>query len=284
MRFSKYHGCGNDFIIVDETKGQRTPDDERSRLAKLLCDRHFGVGADGLIFIETADGTDGAMRLFEPAGNEADMCGNGLRCVASYISDNIASGKELLTIMTRDGIKKVTRKGEGFEVDMGEVRFARKHLSQYVSDSGDPDDSMLEFPLECCGSVRSGSILNTGEPHIVLFEDDISIVDVVSAGVEVNSDRDRFPKNVNLNFVQIDGPGAISIRTYERGVFDETLACGTGATASAAAAILKGMVRERSVDVTTRGGALTIRLGEDHRAHMTGPAVRVFSGALDLSR
>ena len=284
MRFSKYHGCGNDFIIVDETVGERTPDDERSRLAKLLCDRHFGIGADGLIFIEPADGTDGAMRLFEPAGNEADMCGNGLRCVASYISDNIAPDKESLAIMTRDGVKKATRKSAGFEVDMGEVRFARKHLSQYVSDSGDPDDSMLEFSLKCCGSVKRGSILNTGEPHIVLFEDDISTVDVVSAGVEVNSDRDRFPKNINLNFVQVDSSGAISIRTYERGVFDETLACGTGATASAAAAILKGKVTERSVAVTTRGGLLTIRLENDHRAHMAGPAVRVFSGTLDTSR
>ena len=284
MRFSKYHGCGNDFIIVDETKGQRTPDDERGRLAKLLCDRHFGVGADGLIFIEPADGTDGAMRHFEPAGNEADMCGNGLRCVALHLSDNIAADKESLTIMTRDGVKNVARKGEGFEVDMGEVRFARKHLSQYVSDSGDPEDSMLEFPLKCCGTVRKGSILNTGEPHIVLFEDDISAVDVVSAGAEVNSDRDRFPKTVNLNFVQIDGPGAISIRTYERWVFDETLACGTGATAAAAVAILKGMVTERSVAVTTRGGTLTIRLGDDHRAYLAGPAVRVFSGTLDLKR
>ena len=185
--------------------------------------------------------------------------------------------------MTQDGVKKVTRKAAGFEVDMREVRFARKHLSQYVSDPGDPDDSMLEFSIDCCGSTRQGSLLNTGEPHVILFEDDISAVDVVSAGVEVNSDRDRFPKNINLNFVQIDGPGAISIRTYERGVFDETLACGTGATASAAAAILKGRVIERTVAVTTRGGLLTIRLEDDHRAHMAGPAVRVFSGTLDPS-
>ena len=283
MRFSKYQGCGNDFIIVDETRGERTPDTERSRLAKILCDRHFGVGADGLIFVEPADSADASMRLFEPAGNEAEMCGNGLRCVAAFMSENADPVSESLAILTRDGVKKVRRKGEDFEADMGEVRFLRKHLSGYVSDPGDPNDSMLEFAVRCCGRMMRGSILNTGEPHIVLFDDDISAIDVVSAGVEVNSDGGRFPKNVNLNFVQVDGPAAISVRTYERGVFDETLACGTGATAAAAAAVMNGRVHERSVAVATRGGVMSIRMADDNHAYMTGPAVRVFSGTLDTA-
>lgn len=282
LDFVKYQGCGNDFVIVDEMDGNRTDDGIRSKLAKRVCDRHFGVGADGLIFVEPREGCDGSMRLFESAGNEADMCGNGLRCVASFISYRNGNGKDTMLIMTRDGAKEVTSDGELFTADMGPVRTRRKHLAEYVTDPGDPDDSMLEFTIECCGARWSGSILNTGEPHIVIFGDDISSVDLTRAGTEVNSDRARFPKNVNVNFAQKIGPDTIGIRTYEREIFEETMACGTGATACAAAAVMKEVVGGSSVTVETRGGPLVIRLTADGRALMTGPAVRVFSGSVDV--
>lgn len=280
MDFVKYQGCGNDFIIVDEMEDALTPDAERSELAKILCDRHFSIGADGLIFIELAEGTDGSMRLFEPAGNEADMCGNGLRCVASFVGDKCS--KDTLTILTKDGAKSISKEGDQFTVDMGPVRSQRMHLSDYVTDAGDPDDSMMDFSVHYGGSSHHASILNTGEPHIVVLTDDLLAVDARSVGADLNSDRERFPKGVNINFVKVDGPDSISIRTYERGVYDETMSCGTGATASAAAVVINGALSGPSVRVATRGGVLTIRLTQDGRAFMTGPASRAFSGSVEV--
>ena len=266
-------------MIVDEMGSECTPDSERRELARRLCDRHFGVGADGMIFIESAEGADGSMRLFEPAGNEADMCGNGLRCVAAFIADKLS--KDEVSILTRDGVKSVRKDGDRLTVDMGLVRTLRRHLSDFVTDTGKPDDSMLEFAVHFCGSPHQASFLNTGEPHIIVFTEDLPAVDVVGAGSDLNSDKSRFPVGVNINFVQVSGPDAISIRTYERGVYDETLACGTGATASAAAAHLKSLVSGRKVLVSTRGGVLTISLTEDDHAFMTGPANRVYSGTIE---
>lgn len=280
LEFLKYEGCGNDFIIVDELGADRTRDELRSTLAVRLCKRHVGIGADGLIFIESADATDGSMRLFEPAGNEADMCGNGLRCVACYLSE--MTGKDDLDILTRDGVKRVRRKGDQFIVDMGVVRTHREHISQYMTDAGDARDSMLDTVITARGEDMRASVLNSGEPHIVVTTDDLSAVDVVGVGTELNADRDRFPSGININFVQVDDPGAIRIRTYERGVYDETLACGTGATACAVAYLLKAERSEGVVQVRTTGGMLTIELKADGHALMSGPAKRVFRGVVDI--
>ncbi len=280
IEFIKYQGCGNDFIIVDEMEGVTTPDSERSEIAKILCDRHFSIGADGVIFVEQASGTDGSMRLFEPAGNEADMCGNGLRCIASFIGDKCS--KESLDIMTKDGVKHVERQDDTITVDMGQVRSSRSHLSEYIADAGDPNDSMLDISVEFAGAEHKASILNTGEPHIVVMTDDLLAVDAPAVGTELNSDKARFPKGVNINFVHLDGADTISIRTYERGVYNETMSCGTGATACAAAVVLNGSIDGPNVRVATRGGVLTISLTDDGRAFMTGPASRVFSGSVEV--
>lgn len=278
--FLKYQGCGNDFILKDEMSGRRTPDPDRSAIARLLWDRHFWVGADGVIFVEDAPGADGSMRLFEPAGNEADMCGNGLRCVAAYLMDKLR--KDAVDVLTRDGVKRVSREGDWFRVDMGAVRTTRRDLEGYVAEPGLPTDSMLELEVHTGSGVEEGSIVDTGEPHIVIFTHALDSVDVVRAGECVNSDRRRFPDYVNINYVQVTGPDSISIRTYERGVFDETLACGTGATACAGVSLLLGKVGAGPVTVLTKGGTMKIELGPDGRAFMTGPAVRVFEGRLEV--
>jgi diaminopimelate epimerase len=276
LHFEKYQGCGNDFVLVDEMEEVRTRDEDRSALAKRLCDRHFGIGADGLIFIELADGCDGSMRLFEPAGNEADMCGNGLRCVAAYLSEKL--GKDDLSILSRDGVKRVVKSDGQYRADMGPVRTLRRDLDQYIRDDGQPTDSMLGVPLYGRDDPLRVCILNTGEPHIVVFTEELSSVDVPGLGAELNSDRTRFPLGINLNFAQVNGPDEISVRTYERGVYNETMACGTGATACAAASLLSGRVSGDHVNVSTRGGVLRIDVQEDGRSFMTGPAERVFVG------
>lgn len=274
--FTKYHGCGNDFIIKDELKGRRTPDGDRSKLARVLCDRHFSVGADGVVFIEKARGLDGSMRLFEPAGNEADMCGNGLRCVAAYLMERL--GRSEVSVLTRDGVKHVKRVGSRYRVDMGPVRTEGQYLREYIRDAKKGSADLMNVLIPVDERVLKGSIVNTGEPHIVVRSKDLASEDVCRVGARVNSDRKRFPKGVNINFVETVGPNEVKVRTYERGVYDETLACGTGATASAAVALLQGWVKNRRVEVDAVGGCLTIELAEDGRAYMTGPAEPVFEG------
>ncbi len=276
IRFFKYQGCGNDFILKDELDGSTTPDTERSLLAKKLWDRHFWVGSDGMIFVEKADGADGSMRLFEPAGNEADMCGNGLRCVAAFLMRKL--GKDQVDVLTKDGVKRIVRRDDQFTVDMGPVRTRRMDLTKYVKDGGAPDDSMMRFPVTISGVPTMASILNTGEPHIVAVTDDLDGADMEAIGTEVNADRHRFPEYVNINLMKVQGPHEIAVRTYERGVFRETLACGTGTTACASAALMLDLVSPGPVRVHARGGDLTIELHPDGRASMTGPAVEVYEG------
>ncbi len=281
FRFVKYQGCGNDFIIKDELTGPRTPDRDRSALARKLCNRHFKIGADGVIFLERAKGADGSMRLFEPAGNEADMCGNGVRCIAAYLTAKL--GKSEVDVLTRDGVKHIVRRDDMYTVEMGPIRTSRKDLQEYVSDKGKASDSMLDFEIKVDSSVVRGSLVNSGEPHFVSKTGDLSSLDVKEIGDTVNADHKRFPKGINLNFAQIIGPHSISIRTYERGVYDETLACGTGATASAAVAIMLGWVKPGRVEVKVRGGTLQIKVDRDGRAFMTGPAEAEFEGVLKVT-
>lgn len=278
VRFFKYQGCGNDFIIKDEMEAVRTPDQERSKLAKFLTDRHFKVGADGIIFMESAPGVDGSMRLFEPAGNEADMCGNGIRCVAAYLSEKL--GKSELDILTRDGVKHIVKVKDQFRVDMGTVRAKRADLSEYITDRGSPSDSMMGIEVKAGRRTLKASLVNSGEPHLVVRSDDVDAEDVRGLGETVNKDLKRFPKGVNLDFVQVTGPHNIKVRTYERGVYDETLACGTGSTASAAVALLLSWVRPGPVEVQVRGGRMTIEVGKGGHAFMTGPASCEFEGRL----
>jgi diaminopimelate epimerase len=276
FRFIKYHGCGNDFILRDEIDSEPTSDTTRSKLAKKLTRRNFEVGADGILFIERAKGVDASMRLFEPAGNEADMCGNGIRCIAAYLSDKLH--KPEIDILTRDGIKRIVREGSEYKVDMGTVRWRRKDLRGYITDKGRSTDSMLDITFKAKGRSYRGSVVNTGEPHIVARTKDIDSLDMKGIGDSVNKDAKRFPKGVNLNFVEVIGPHSIRVRTYERGVYDETLACGTGSTAAAAVSLMLGWVKPGTVNVFTRGGRIRIDMDGSGRAAMTGPAVPVFEG------
>ncbi len=278
--FVKYQGCGNDFVIKDELDGPQTPDEDRSLLAKRLTDRHFKVGADGVIFIERAPGVDGSMRLFEPAGNEADMCGNGIRCVAEYLSRRL--GKSELDVLTRDGMKHIVKTKDGFRVDMGKVRTKRADLKGYITDRGGPADSMLDVRAKARKRMLRGALVNSGEPHFVVPSAEVDTEDVTAIGESVNKDKARFPGGVNISFVQTVGPHHIKIRTYERGVYGETLACGTGATASAVVALLLKWVEPGPVRVTVLGGEMTIDIADDGHAHMTGPAQEEFEGRLTI--
>ena len=280
LRFAKYEACGNDFILIDEMSGRRTPDRTRSSLATKFCDRHFQIGADGVIFIEKAHGVDCAMRLFEPAGNEADMCGNGIRCVAAYLSYGIR--KSEVTVMSRDGVKDITVSSKGYRVNMGKVRCTGADLKEYWTGCRKMTDSTLYVSVAAKNRRLQGALVNTGEPHLVFKSEDVDTEDVVGISEAINGDRRRFPGGVNVNFAQPVGPHDIKVRTYERGVYDETLACGTGATATAGVALKKGWVKPGTVKVHPPGGCISIEIGKDGNAYMTGPATKVFEGVVSI--
>ena len=278
FRFVKYQGCGNDFIIRDEMEGPVTPDSDRSKLAHKLCDRHFKVGADGVIFIDKTEGVDGSMRLFEPAGNEADMCGNGLRCVAAYLSKKL--GKDTIDIMTKDGVKRVTHAGGQYRANMGPVRINAKDLKEYIPERLRTKDGLAVIALEATDRPLSGYVVNSGEPHVIVRSEDLGSEKVKMIGDLVNGDRTRFPHGININFVQVVGDHEIKVRTYERGVYNETLACGTGATASAFVTHSLGWVKPGMVTVHALGGDIRIEITKDGNAYMTGPAEAEYEGKL----
>jgi diaminopimelate epimerase len=256
IRFAKLHGNGNDFILIDEYDGEVIPD--KPGFAATYCDRRFGIGADGVLFLTNSDCADIRMRLFQPDRSEAEMCGNGIRCLIRYaIDEGYIAGAS--TVETLAGIMEVDLDSEWIKVNMGTPASAGiEHLEGY--------------------EVYS---TNTGVPHAIIFVDDLEIaIDEIAPAIRY---APVFPKGANVNFVRVENDHEITIRTYERGVEGETLSCGTGAVASAYVAHRIGKTDDWVV-VHTAGGSLRISLAADGEAFMAGTAVRVFDGTIDLAR
>jgi diaminopimelate epimerase len=267
IEFTKLHGNGNDFILIDEYERVIIPDEMKGEFAASFCDRHFGIGADGVLFLSKAAATgDLRMRLFQPDKSEAEMCGNGVRCFAKYAYDHAMIGKKSV-IETLAGLMPVEMDypNEEFmaKVLMPEPKFERKDIP--ATGSGDYDEQIGDYEVFA---------VNTGVPHAVIFVPSVEAVDITSVSPSIRNHA-TFPSGANVNFVEKTGTDEIRIRTYERGVEDETLSCGTGATACAAVAHKIGFTGE-TVHVTTEGGPLTIYLGKE--TFMEGPASTVFTG------
>ncbi len=274
IEFIKMHGIGNDFVVFDCMNGDNTELDFRT-LAPRLCERRFGIGADGLIAILPSKTADGQMRIINADGSEAQMCGNGIRCVARRLHQR--TGKSSLRIATMSGIKTVEvieRKGQTlYTVDMGIP--ARRPEAVPVLWEG---DTMTESPV----STSKGAVLLTaismGNPHGVLFVDDISSVPVKELGRELEC-HSIWPEKANIEFAQVL-PDRILMRTWERGV-GETAACGTGACAVAVAAQATGRVSLPCI-IELTGGILNIDMDDDGHILMTGPASETFRGTIEL--
>ncbi len=271
LPFVKLHGNGNDFVLIDEHEKVRVPDGMKPEFARLYCDRRFGIGADGILFL-SGDATGAlVMRLFQPDGSEAEMCGNGVRCFAKYVQDiGLASG----SFVVRTGAGPVpveTRYNDedGFEATIGMPDPAFDRRSVPAAGEGDYQEEIEGLQVHAA---------NTGVPHAVVIVQDVDAVNVAALAPPIRH-HPSFSNGANVNFVQVKGPDTLRIRTFERGVEGETLSCGTGATASAAVAHRLGLVGE-TVDVETEGGWLRIALG--HETTMTGPAETVFFGVLEL--
>lgn len=273
MDFVKMHGLGNDFICLDHFLLPEQVD--YSETAVSYCHRQFGIGADGLIVILASDKADARMRIFNPDGTEPEMCGNGIRCFARYVYDCGYVKKDKLTVETLAGILQVHLEiynGEvtGVTVNMGEPCLDPRKIPVMAGTDTALDQKLMANSLEFAFSAVS-----MGNPHCVIFVDDLEMLPFESLGPIIEK-HTLFPKKTNVEFVRVDNLQEITVKVWERGA-GPTLACGTGACASVVAAVLAGKT-ERNVTVHLPGGDLKIAWNTDNHIAMTGPAVYVFQG------
>lgn len=273
LEFVKMHGLGNDFILIDCLEQELS---NPSEFAKKYCDRRFGIGADQLLLLYPSEVADFRMRIFNADGSEVEMCGNGIRCLAKYIWEKGLSDKEVLDIETLAGIVKPKRVGDLVQVDMGEPEFEPSKIPVDVE-----GERAFDILLEVLGWHARLNCLSMGNPHAVIFLNEEPRNFAVSKYGPIIETHPVFPKRTNVEFAYVRNPKEIVMRVWERGA-GETLACGTGASATAVAAMVKGLV-ERKVTVHLLGGDLLIEWAEDGHVYMTGPAEEVFEGRLKFS-
>ncbi|MCQ9373819.1 diaminopimelate epimerase [Methyloversatilis sp. XJ19-13] len=274
LRFSKMHGLGNDFVVIDAIRQQVDLTPERVRF---LADRHFGVGCDQLLLVERAQqpGVDFRYRIFNADGGEVEQCGNGARCFVRFVLDQGLTDKRQIRVETMSGVITLTAEDDGeITVNMGVPVFDPARI---------PFDSASDAfvqPLDVAGTTVPITAVSMGNPHAVQVVADVDAAPVAQQGPLIES-HSRFPARVNAGFVQVVDAHHIRLRVYERGA-GETLACGTGACAAVVAGVVRNLL-DSPVRVTTRGGELNIRwAGEGEPVYMTGPAVTVFEADIHL--
>ena len=290
LKFVKMHGLGNDYAVFDlfDSSNRKVFDklseSELKSFAKRVCNRHFGIGADGILLALPSKSrkNGGVMRIINADGSEAEMCGNGIRCIAKLIIDNgYSKGKsdKELKIETISGIKKIVASGGMFRVDMGEPRLLRREIPM----NGSATARAINEPLQLKYKQIRITAVSMGNPHAVVFADDANIdidaFDIEEMGKEIEH-HSAFPERTNIEFVQVLGNGEIRLRVWDRGV-GETLACGTGSCASVVACVLNQKTGIR-VKVHLTGGVLRVEWAKDNHIYMTGPAAYVFSGTIEL--
>jgi len=274
LSFTKMHGLGNDFVLIDCR--DKTVSDQLSAISdvsKRLCHRRFGVGADQVLLLYPSNIADFKMVIFNADGSEVEMCGNGIRCFAKYIWDRKLSDKEALSVETAAGIIRPERRGQMVKVDMGEPVLEGRLIPVNI------DGMVKDFPLIIEDKVFKITAVSMGNPHAVIFVDDADGFDVTRYGPLIENNG-LFPKRINVEFIEVLDAERIRMRVWERGT-GETMACGTGASAAAVAASLKGFTGRR-VNVILTGGELLIEWNEDNHVYMTGPAAEVFEGSMEL--
>ncbi|MDR3637024.1 MAG: diaminopimelate epimerase [Isosphaeraceae bacterium] len=274
MKFTKMHGLGNDYVYVS-TFDQKAPADP-ARLAVAVSDRHFGIGADGLILIGPSEQADARMRMFNADGSESEMCGNGVRCVAKYVHDHGVARKPRVTIETGRGVLTLdleveAGKARRVKVDMGAPILRAAEIPTTIA--GDPP---VNVPLRIEGHDLAVTAVSMGNPHAVVYVANVAEFPVETVGAILERHA-SFPRRVNAHFVEVLGPGEVRMRTWERGS-GITLACGTGACAVCVAGVLTGRTA-RSILAHLPGGDLELSWPDDGSSvFMTGPATEVFSG------
>lgn len=275
IEFTKMQGLGNDYVYIDAVNQKI---ENASLLSKIISDRHFGVGSDGLILICKSERADFKMQMFNSDGSEAEMCGNGIRCVGKFVYDKRLTDKTILKIETLAGIKELKLnlkegKVDTVKVDMGTPIFEAKKIP-VVSN----EEIVRNLELEIYKKKFKFTCLSMGNPHAVAFIENVENLEVEKYGskIEIN---EKFPKKTNVEFIEIVNKKHIKMRVWERGA-GETLACGTGACASVVAGVTNNLLEEK-VTVELLGGRLEIEWNKENKhVYMTGPAVTVFEGRL----
>lgn len=273
MKFTKMHGIGNDYIYVNCFEEKIT---DPSRLSLVMSKQHFGVGSDGLILIGPSDTADFSMRIFNSDGSEADMCGNGIRCLGKYVYDRGLTDKTELTVSTMGGLKKLWLTVEGGKVvrvraDMGMPELTPAKIPVDVD-----AEQVMQYPLQILGKTLPITCVSMGNPHAVIFVTDPDAIDLPVVGGMIEH-HPLFPRRTNVEFVRVIRRDMLQMRVWERGA-GETLACGTGACASLVAAVMNGLA-DRCAQIKLAGGNLQLEWNEeDNHVYQTGPATFVFDG------
>lgn len=280
MKFTKMHGAGNDYIYVNCFQEQIH---NRGAVAEFVSDRHFGIGSDGLICIEPSQVADFKMDMYNADGSQGKMCGNASRCVAKYVCDNGMTDRDEISLETLSGVKYIRVTKEN-----GRVKSARVNMGAPILDPREiparfEGETAVARPMTVGGREYTVTCVSMGNPHCVTVIDSVDKLEIEKTGPLFENDV-HFPDRVNTEFIERVGPDVFKMRVWERGS-GETLACGTGACASAVAMVLNGMCRkDTDIRVILRGGELTIRWdSETGDVYMTGPAETVFTGEIDIS-
>lgn len=277
MKFTKMHGCGNDYVYVNCFE-ENVPNPVETAIK--VSDRHFGIGSDGMILICPSDKADFRMAMYNLDGSEGKMCGNGVRCIAKYVYDHHLTDKTTISLETLGGIKYldinvVDGKAATIKVDMGAPVLEPSAIPVKVD-----GERAVNVPIEVDGKTWHMTCISMGNPHAVVFVDDPAAMDLPTIGPKFEK-HPVFPEQVNTEFVHVVDRHTVNMRVWERGS-GETLACGTGACATAVACILNGYTDDE-VLVHLIGGDLLIRYDrEANKVYMTGPATEVFSGEIDI--
>lgn len=277
MKFTKMQGLGNDYIYVDCMKKSI---DNLSEVAKKVSDRHFGIGSDGLVLILPSQAADFRMRMFNSDGSESEMCGNAIRCVGKYVYDNKLTDKKNISIETLAGIKVLD-----LTVEKGQVVLARVDMGEPVLIPKDipvnsEKERFISEPVQIGSHTFNVTAVSMGNPHAISYIDDVANFSLHEIGPKMET-HSLFPRKVNAEFVEVIDRSTLKMRVWERGA-GETLACGTGASAVLVASVLND-VSERAATIKLLGGDLFIEWSEkDNHVYMTGPAVKVFDGEIDI--
>ncbi|MUH01644.1 diaminopimelate epimerase [Scytonema sp. UIC 10036] len=277
IEFTKYHGLGNDFILIDNRLSS-TPAITPEQAIK-LCDRHFGIGADGVIFaLPGENGNDYTMRIFNSDGSEPEMCGNGIRCLAAFLADLEGTQRksDKYAIHTLAGVMTPQLMLDGqVKVDMGLPKLLAGEIPTTIA----PDDEkVIDRPIEVVGKTWDVTCVSMGNPHCITFVEDVAAITLEVIGPQFEN-HPVFPRRTNTEFIEVVSRDYVKMRVWERGA-GITLACGTGACASLVAGVLTGRC-DRTATVDLPGGPLQIEWSEvDQRVYMTGPAERVFTGKI----
>lgn len=277
MKFTKMEGLGNDYVYVNCF---RETVDNPSEVAKKVSDRHFGIGSDGLILIRPSEVADFRMDMYNADGSQAEMCGNGIRCVAKYVYDYGLTDKTSISIETLAGIKYLDLQVTDGKVSLITVNMGSPELVPdkipVISDS----KRVVDEPIEVDGTIYKMTCVSMGNPHCIVFVEDTASFPLETVG-PLFENHERFPKRVNTEFIQLLDRKTVNMRVWERGS-GETLACGTGACASAVACILNGLT-ENEITLHLLGGDLIVRWDQEKNlVYMTGPARVVFDGEIVL--